>query len=300
MGAMAATSVSVSEPRARRLHAVGWLLLTWIYAVALIGLLLPLLSLLKSQGLLQAEWLNAWGSAILPWASILMLVLILLRKRVYRWCFQLAEWLCASEAPAYRWVVVGISLLIFTSYTLQVHIGVAHRGVPGWVYRSLADVIRTEPPADLQFSPGYDAEAFSAALRPEVLPSIARSGFASSDVLYLHFRDGSMRPANNQLLLVSWPKATFGIVDGEVSHPEEFLAVIRHNFAHRRAGRQMILPDAIAYPSHLNYQHIDYREYPPVEDLVGASIWTVTSRVNPSQNTAEIVGARMIAKVVSR
>ena len=52
---------------------MGWLLLTWIYALALIGLLLPLLSLLKSQGLLQAEWLNAWGSAILPWASFLML-----------------------------------------------------------------------------------------------------------------------------------------------------------------------------------------------------------------------------------
>ena len=280
-----------------RISTIARSLVIGLYGVAIVGLLLPILSFLKDLGVLDAGWLNAWGRNMLPWAATLVGGMLLLRARISRWCLDLAGWLCAPAAPSYRWVIVGTCFLIFTSYTWQLHIGIAHRGVPGWVYSQLPDFIRDEPIQPLTFSPGYDAEEFVAALRPDVLPFVKRDGFASSEVLFLHFRDGTARPANNQLLLVSWPKATFGITDGKVSHSEEFLAVLKHNFGNRRSGTQMVLPEAISYPSHLNYQHIDYRGYPPAEDLIGASIWTITARVDSGAGLAEIVGATKIAEV---
>src|SRR5262245_58673293 len=139
--------------------------------------------------------------------------------------------------------------------------------------------------------------SFQKALRQEPLPYLSRDGYATGELMFLHFRDGSMRPANLALSIVSWPRSTFGLDGGQVQNSEAFLDLIRHSFELRRLGKKFLLPISISYPGHLNYQEIDYRDYPPAEDLVGVSFWEATVRVERATEKLEIVGLKILAKV---
>ncbi|MCA6123528.1 hypothetical protein J6500_16730 [Bradyrhizobium sp. WSM 1704] len=271
-------------------------LVAYLAFVVAIALALPVLGLLEHDGIIgKIPWLSDYGRSLLPWASLLAAGFIIFQRSIRRTCAEVAAWL--SPGDRNRWIIVGCCLLIFTSYCWQLHIGIIHRGVPGWVYADVPDVILPEAPAHLEMPADIDPALFKAALRPWVLPYVERSGYATNEVMFLHFKDGTMRPANYELAMVSWPKSTFGLVNGHMLHEAEFLAVIKHYFASRRAGRSMLLPSAIAYPRHLNYQPIDYTKYPPAGDIVGASIWTLTVHVDNQAKTVDVVGATEIAQV---
>ncbi|TCA02759.1 hypothetical protein [Rhizobium leguminosarum] len=289
------TAAAVDEDLARRL-SIG--LRAYFSFVIAVGLALPLLSFLQyKEAIHRVAWLSDAGRSMLPWAAFIAIAFIVFQKFVRRSCMSIAAWALETPGDRYRFVVIGCCLLIFTSYSWQLHIGIAHRGVPGWVYAGLPDVIQHDEPANLSLPPDIDPATFKAALQPWVMPYIHRSGYASSEVLFLHFKDGTMRPANYELAMVSWPKSTFGLANGQMTHGPEFLAIVKHNFANRRAGGAFLLPGAISYPSHLNYQRIDYRGYPAADEIVGASLWTLTVRIDEPAGVVNVVGATKVAQV---
>ncbi|UIY28679.1 hypothetical protein LZK73_18285 [Neorhizobium galegae] len=189
-----------------RQEKISIALFRYLGFVVAIALLLPVLSLKP----FRIDWLSDTGRIFLPWAIGLALVFVVFRRYIMRYCTAVAGWLSEEPADRNRWVVVGVCLLIFTSYSWQIHIGIAHRGVPGWVYAGLPEIIKAEAPESLSMPPDIDPTVFASALQPAVLPFIHRSGYATSEVMFLHFKDGSIRPGNNELAMVSWPKATFG------------------------------------------------------------------------------------------
>lgn len=271
-------------------------LFRYLALVVGISLLLPVLSRLKRIRIIEIDWLSDTGRIFLPWAIGMVLVFVFFRRYIRKYCTAVAGWLSEAPSDRNRWVVVGVCLLIFTSYSWQLHIGIAHRGVPGWIYAGLPDIIKPEAPESLSMPADVAPAVFASALQPSVLPFIHRSGYATSEVMFLHFKDGSIRPGNNELAMVSWPKSTFGVENGQVTHEKEFFEIIRHNFANRHAGG-FIMPNALAYPSHLNYQRIDYTSYPPASDLVSVSLWNMTVKVDDKSQQMNVVGAAKIAQV---
>jgi hypothetical protein len=283
----------IGRSRQERISSALFGYLGFVVAVAL---LLPVLSRLKRIRIIEIDWLSDTGRIFLPWAIGLVLVFVFFRRYIRKYCTAVAGWLSETPSDRNRWVVVGVCLLIFTSYSWQLHIGISHRGVPGWVYAGLPENIKPEAPETLSLPADVDPAVFASAMQPAVLPFIHRSGYATSEVMFLHFKDGSIRPGNNELAMVSWPKATFGVENGQVTHEKEFFEIIRHNFVNRRAGG-FIMPDAIAYPSHLNYQRIDYTSYPPATELVSVTLWNMTVKVDDKSQQMNVVGAVKIAQV---
>lgn len=265
--------------------------------VVAVGLALPVLSYLQDAGLVRIGWLSDYGSRLMYWSVLVAIAFIVFRKSIRTACADLAEWLTEPGADQYRWFIVACCLVIFTCYSWQLHIGIVHRGAPGWVYKAVPDVVHPDAPASLSMPADIDPSVFKSALQPATLRYVHRSGYASNEVLFLHFKDGTMRPANYELVMVTWPKSTFGLVNGRMLHESEFLAMVRLYFSSIRDGRSMLLPFAIAYPRNVNYQPIDYSKYPPAGDITGASIWTLTVYVDHQANTLDVVGASRLAQV---
>jgi hypothetical protein len=288
------TAATVGGKRLRRISIALHAYLSFVVAV---GFALPVLSLLQYHGKIHFPWLIDTGRSILPWAASVVASFILCHKFVSKKCTEIAGWIVGTPGDNYPWTIVGFCLLLLTSYAWQLNIGIAHRGVPGWVYADLPDFVQSKEPSDLSLPSNVKLSVFEEALQPWVMPYVHRSGFASSEVLFLHFKDGTMRPANYQLAMVSWPKSTFKLENGNMTHGQAFLAIVKHYFANRRAGISFLLPAAIAYPNHINYQRIDYRSYPSADEIIGASLWTLTVRVDDRDGKVKVIGAQKIAQV---
>lgn len=268
-------------------------LFAYLCLVVAVSVLLPALAVAQSQGFLSLSWMPAGFFTHLVAAVVLAMAFVIFHRPIYRCCFSVAGWLLRAPVDRNRWVVAGVVLMIFTSYAWQTHIGIAHRGVPGWTYAGLPQIVGDKVAVALTPSDGPDLAAFGKALRREPMPYIRRSGYASGELMFLHFRDGEMLPANLALSMVSWPRSTFGLDAEGVRHEKAFLALLRHTLARRRAGSQFLLPPAISYPPHLSYQVIDYTSYPPADQLIGVSFWNVVAEVKG--DSLEIVNAKRVA-----
>ena len=205
----------VSVDRTRRLSLI---LVSYLTFVVFVALILPILSLLQHEHIIHLDWLIDNGRSMLPWATLVAFVFVIFFRKIYLACARIAAWVLEDSKGKARWTVIGFCLLIVTSYSWQLNIGIAHRGVPGWAYVGIPEFIQNDPPPNLAMPPEIARSVFDSALQHWVMPYIHKSGFASSEVLFLHFTDGSMRPANYQLAMVSWPKSTFKLEDGKLSH----------------------------------------------------------------------------------
>jgi hypothetical protein len=280
----------------RRLRLVARALFSFLVFVVVVAVLLPALCAAQAHGFVRIAWLSDDIGSQLGASIVLAVVFGLSRKLVLRCCNQIASWLVEAPRDRSRWVIVALPMLLLTSYAWQLHVGISHRGVPGWVYDGVGDFIQPDSAPALGIPSGVSLDPFRQALRPDVLPFIHRSGFATSEVMFLGFKDGTVRPANLALAMLSWPGSTFGLTEG-VEHGAAFLDLIRHNFERRRSGGHFFLPEGISYPSHLTYQKIEYRDYPPASDLVAVSFWTMTVYVDLNLRRIDIVGLRKIVEV---
>jgi hypothetical protein len=291
------SSFIVTPPdKKRRLRLVAMALFSFLTFVVAVAVLLPALCAAQARGFVRIAWLSDAIGSQLAASIVLAVVFAASRKFVLRWCYQIASWLVEAPRDRSRWVIVALPMLILTSYAWQLHIGISHRGVPGWVYDGLGDVIQPDAAASLGIPSGVSMDPFRQALRADVLPFIHRSGFATSEVMFLGFKDGTVRPANLALAMLSWPGSTFGLTEG-VEHGAAFLELIRHNFERRRSGGHFFLPEGMSYPSHLTYQKIEYGDYPPASDLVAVSFWTMTVHIDLNLGRIDIVGLRKIVEV---
>ncbi len=271
------------------------LLFGWLSFVVLVAVALPALGTLQALKLIRISWLYSPLGHHLIAAGILATAFLAGSKAIFKWCKQVSDWLLEAPSDKNRWVLVILPMVIVTSYSWQLHIGFAHRGVPGWVYANIKDFIRPQAPTDIDLPKNIDRGIFAAALRPDAPSYVERSGYASAEVMFLHFSDGTQRPGNFELAMVTWPRSTFGLAKDNVRHGDKFIQLVRHNLAARREGRKFLLPEKISYPSHLNYQHIDYSGYPSEDTLVGISFWEVVAKVDTDK--VDVIGAKLLAQV---
>ncbi|HEX2842737.1 hypothetical protein [Hyphomicrobium sp.] len=287
--------MSNATQRPTRQAWLARLLFGWLSFVVFVAVALPALGTLQALKLIRISWMYSPLGHHLIAAGILATAFLVCSKAIYKQCERLSDWLLEPASDRNRWVLVILPLIIITSYAWQLHIGFAHRGAPGWTYANIKDFVRAEAPADVNFPKNMERGAFAAALRPEAFPYVKRTGYASAEVMFLHFSDGTMRPANFELAMVSWPRSTFGLAKDNVRHGDKLIQLVRHNLAARREGRKFLLPESISYPSHLSYQRIDYSGYPSEDTLSGISLWEVVAKVDTDK--VDVVGAKLLSQV---
>lgn len=214
--------------------------------------------------------------------------------------FRLAiEWLRQPQDHVARRVVFGCVVVMVLTYATRAHIGFWFPGILGWTFENKGSrIVSSEPPLTELDTPLDDdlRAALAAATVPENARFLRQRGYLTGTAFLLHFKDGSILPANYELTDFVFPQYIFGGLHARVAHEEEFASVVQSRLRMRQAGRRFILPLDFAYPNHTPYMPIDYTDYPPAQELLRITLWRMVTFVSPV-GEVRVVAAKRNANV---
>lgn len=213
--------------------------------------------------------------------ALVLASLLIFRKQVAALAAQLADWTLQTDHRRQRKLIFWVLVMIVTTYQLKLHWGFWHKGVGGWTYQKRSSKMR--PDTGAVASEGIP-DFVTQALAPDNVAYVDKSGVLDGHVMFLHFDDGQVLPANYELLNMSWAINMFSFPKGPTSDlVPVFMNVIKHSLDQRRHGRRFLLPESIAYPNHMTFSHIDYTGYPGANQMTAVSIWKLTLRICPDR-----------------
>jgi len=274
---------------------------TYIFFIAssILGIAFPLRLLMHKYGPTLLELLDFLATNTKVWTSsfhlryvlfnlTVLLCLLVFHRYILRWIEALLTW---RSIPDQRFVRNLVSfLIVFTifGYQTKVHAGFWHFGLAGWTYndyklRTISDKLKKKPSMS-EAPPAFIEKA----IVKENAHYLWKSGYLSGPAYFLHFKDKTVVPYNNDLL--GFVFANY-ILRDKKRRTEIFSRVVRHTLARRRLGRSFFLPWAIAYPNHAPHMKIDYIGAPPSGELEKMTGWKVTLYVDQERNV-EVVKAK--------
>ncbi len=229
--------------------------------------------------------------------ALILLALLAARRPLRRALAAACEWLHRPSQRRARRVVgawcAGIVLCFLTKTPLGFWIPA---GIGGWSYAGLRPQLAPAPPPGLRAPPPELQAALERALVPENARHLPAPGYLAGPALLLHFAQGEVLPASFELTDLAKPAYVFGDEGGPVRRPQTFAAVVKNALRWRRSGGRFLLPGRLGYPNHRADPWIDYRSYPPPEELRRISFWRITVRIDEARR-ASVVGAEPTGEV---
>lgn len=259
---------------------------------------------LKLSGQPGRFWLDHIGTLppehslrILVFNGLLFVGLLVFQKHVRHWLKMLADWLNRPDFRRERQIVFAFGCMVVFVFLFKLHLGFWHRSAQGWTYENRREsMVITYSPADITVRPNLPP-FLQTGLIQENTAYLPNTGLLQGFLLFLHFDNGQILPANFELLNMSGADMIFRWPVGpRPQHVAPFARIIQHSLARRRQGVRFALPTAIAYPNHVSYFFIDYADYPPANTLRAITFWAVKVRITPEKQ-AEILDAGLINMV---
>ncbi|MCB0405073.1 MAG: hypothetical protein KDD51_09825 [Bdellovibrionales bacterium] len=228
----------------------------------------------------------------------LLFLLLLLWRPIQSLSQNLYRWVMEPDHRYARTVVtLTFCMMIFTFHT-RAHFGFWWFSIGGWTYEAYEPYFKPDTSA----APSglvADVPAFLyQGIRQDVVPYLDRSvpKVGSGNLLFLHYKDGTVLPYNMGLLEVPFYDFIYRSYQG--NDFSGFRAnLLRYKLKqYYRKGYGFLLPSRVAYPIHNHYVDIDYTHYPDPALLEKASQWTVEVRI-PMEGSAYISSAKLVEEI---
>jgi len=224
-----------------------------------------------------------------------LLALILFKNKCISLFKKIELWSDKSGSKYPRSACLLIFLTIVCTYQSKAFLGFWFAGILGWDY-SDRKLKTSQEPKHLVIDQEM-AVYFSEAIIQERSKYLVLDGYLEGDAMFLHFENGAVLPANNELLGFVFPQYVLTPENlGNLELKDSLLEILRKNLSERRNGRKFLLPTNIAYPAHAPYMPISYLGYPHERDLVGVSWWKLTINVNRDKGV-DVVASKKLYEV---
>lgn len=276
--------------------------LTFLYWVLVLassaGVIFPLLRLLERYGPALTDLLaylqthpalwNEFDTRYVIVNAAAVIALFLFHQRIKLWLIPLLAWRANADHRYARNVIFLAVVATIAGYQSRAHLGFWYFGIPGWTYhnKTIPD-ISTRPFVEPNEQP--IPSFFAQGVLKNNAAYLWKSGYLRGWATFLHYRDGTVHIANDDLLGIVFPEYAVG--NSGARRPEIFAKIVRHSLETRRAGRRFLLPLSIAYPNHAPYMPLDYTDTPPSSTLEKLTRWRITIHVD-DQRRVTVVGAR--------
>lgn len=209
------------------------------------------------------------------------------------------DWYYLDGNRAARRLILATVIIILITFQLKIAWGFWFDGIPGWSYAELNPQLQTTLPAPHSKGQGVNVKELSflkAYVREENAAYLPHGGYLTGDAMFLHFRNGAVLPANDELTGFVFPEYVFpelypGLVYEELEQPRLFWDIVQSSLQRRTAGRRFLLPSSIGYPAHAPYMNIPYETYPSADTLEKISLWSLTIFI-AEDFQVEVVSAR--------
>jgi len=233
-----------------------------------------------SLGLIQAIWLIDAGSMHSDFLEkqagytlTTLAALLFFRRQIFHLLSIVAQWVQRPVHTRARRRVLAVCLFLACTYQSKAFLGFWFAGIGSWDFTDWRLRFR-QIPAD------FERQVVPAYLNQAIVHKNARflpqTGHLSGPAMFLHYSNGQVLPANEELLGTVFPRYLLKerfTEDKLLSHA--FLGMIRKNVTERRVERRFLLPTSVAYPPHTPYMPISYKGHPNPRSLEGVSWWTI-------------------------
>lgn len=233
-----------------------------------------------------------WFSPLFLNAVVLVCSLVF-RRGLRTWFDRLTAWLSLPEQVYGRKVIFSCGLFVSVSALLHFHAGFWYPGIAGWTYQTSRSQLVDVPASEKESKSTLPDFLIRAVLRENAI-YLPTGKQLTSDALFLHFSDGSVRPFNYGLLGgIVFPEYVF---DGLRLNRKSIVRTILTGLEYREKGKQFFLPESISYPTHSVYMPISYEGYPPPSSLKKISRWEITVAIDKNHEP-RIREARIIEEI---
>jgi hypothetical protein len=229
--------------------------------------------------------------------SLVTLVLLLIfYKRARIWTDKLAQWANVAEDVYARRVVMSVGIFIFSSMHLMFHAGFWFPGIGGWTYEKLKSKVQ----------PSFENESVQSPVPDFLMGAVATDnarfltsvGFITGKAIFLHYANGKILPANQELLgAIPFPQYIYGAVNDVERYDDAYKKSFAITLKNYSFNRKFILPLTLAYPNHAVYNSINYQTFPDPNLLRSISFWNLTLHIMDDR-TVSIVAASKVKELV--
>jgi hypothetical protein len=246
----------------------------------------------------HAPWDHKAWIGYAPVNATVLVLIIVYRNRTIALLDRSVAWLYRGRPLRPRAMVFGCAACLLISYQTKTHLGFFLPGIGGWHYRDQGPTVQDRLPEPVTSD---DREVLAehpfldrALIRGHTRFLAPRRGYIAADAMFLHFRDGDVLPANEELTDMVFPRYVFGPSRDQISRPREYFEIVQAALARRRTGRRFLLPIAVSYPNHIPYMSIDYTTYPSASSLERISFWQLWVEVGPDQRLVIVKANRKL------
>jgi hypothetical protein len=214
---------------------------------------------------------------------IILVIILAIRSKLIVRFEKICEWYAQPTHRFERKLILVVAVFIVASYQTKLYAGFWVPGISGWTYANRTSQIRSELPSDI--TPGGEIPEFiRSAIIEENAPHVSGSGYLSGNAMFLHYSTGETLPATYELVQIVFPGVVFGNLYREVKHPEVFADIVKSSLDKANRNKKLMLPVAISYPNHTQYQPVPYRTYPPAQSLEKISMWTLVIKIDDDKH----------------
>ena len=249
------------------------------------------------------SWHARWNQQSFPQYAvfnfIIFCIVIFDKKRIQDFLQKVVDWVNTNENTFPRRVIFTTVILVVSTFLLKLPMGFWFPGIGGWTYANWESKLLTERPELLDGGEKVEPDSFPF-LRQAYISDhaqyLSESGFIKGKAIFLHFRGGKVLPGNYELTEMVFPEYVFGREMERIHMRQRFLQIVKASLEYRRLGRRFLLPESIAYPNHISYMNIDYRQYPPAQHLEKISFWDMVIFID-EENQVKPVQANKLLEI---
>ena len=276
-----------------------------ILLILLGGVALPGYSILVNDGFMNQDSFVHIGNRTQNFRNFLfhialLFLFILFGRQIYSCLVKISNFINKNKSQK-NWVylILFFSLLLLTTYSFRGHIIVSSKGVPGWHYTGYSSKLTSRPKLQVGINHEVPLESIQKSINHLPIKYLSKGGFITGNVALLHFEGGIVLPFNFGLTANSWPLDIFSIKNGTFEYSSQLLRLLKHSLKKRKAGYKSLLPLQLSFPNHVNFQFINYKNYPAAKSLIGISYWETEIYVDLKRQKINVTGAKRIAQATA-
>jgi hypothetical protein len=225
-----------------------------------------------------------FGERIAVFNFLLFFLLIIYRLFLPISCLQnlsnILNWINAKDHKRARLSIAFLVSITILAFIFKLHFIFALRGNPGWTYKNITLPTELEVP---NYFPDTEPPRFlNTAISSESLKYQKHSGYLQGDAYFMHFKNGQILPFNLNLLRNTHPLGRFGY--RLEKQQDALVSILLKTYTNLQRGYSTWLPHSIALPNHIVRQYIDYKEYPPSDQIVSLSVWKLLVRIDAGKS----------------